>query len=77
MKVQCISNKCGFYDLKIGQWYEDLSPEDDTYVSILDEELIKGVKHKGGYYLRYERKLFRTMAERRDWRLNKLLSYGL
>ena len=69
MKVQCISNKCGFYDLKIGQWYEDLSPEDDTYVSILDEGT--------HWYVRYERKLFRTMSERRDWRLNKLLSYGL
>jgi hypothetical protein len=64
MRVQCISNKCGFYpDLKIGHWYEDVSPA-GKYVTITF----------GGHgYSHYERSLFRTELERRDTRLDKIL----
>lgn len=67
MRVQCISNKCGFYqDLEIGQWYEDVSPA-GKYVTIT----FGGAYH--GYTTIYERSLFRTESERRDTRLDKIL----
>jgi len=69
IKVQCISTKCGLYkDLKIGQWYDVIDRED--YYQIEDKSII-------GYYINYnsyEKSLFRTIDQRRDNKLNKILN---
>jgi hypothetical protein len=68
IKVQCISTKCGLHkDLKIGQWYNVIDRED--YYQIEDKSII-------GYnnYNTYEKSLFRTIDQRRDNKLNKILN---
>ena len=68
IKVQCISTKYGLYkDLKIGQWYDVIDRED--YYQIEDKSII-------GYnnYNTYEKSLFRTIDQRRDNKLNKILN---
>jgi hypothetical protein len=69
IKVQCISTKCGLYkDLKFGQWYDVI--EDDDYFRIEDNSAI-GSRYSN--YYRYEKSLFRTIDQRRDSKLNKIL----
>jgi hypothetical protein len=68
IKVQCISTKCGLHkDLKIGEWYDVIDRED--YYQIEDKSII-------GYnnYNTYEKSLFRTIDQRRDNKLNKILN---
>jgi hypothetical protein len=69
IKVQCISTKCGLHkDLKIGQWYDVIDVGD--YYRIEDKSII-------GYYTNYnsyEKSLFRTIDQRRDNKLNKILN---
>jgi len=74
LKVQCISRECGFYhELKLGQWYvveeERIIEETKTsYWGIITES-------STGYFpiKHYPKKLFRTLDERRDSKLNKIL----
>jgi hypothetical protein len=68
IKVQCISTKCGLHkDLKIGEWYDVIDVGD--YYQIEDKSII-------GYnnYNTYEKSLFRTIDQRRDNKLNKILN---
>jgi hypothetical protein len=62
VKVQCVSTKYGFYsNIKLGNWYEALICEFPA----------------SGYYeingQTYEFKLFKTIDQRREERLNKIL----
>jgi hypothetical protein len=66
-KVQCVSNSCGFFDkLKRGNLYfvEDYSPEIYT-VYENKNKLAIGI---------YDKKLFRTLSERRDIIISKILT---
>lgn len=70
IKVQCISTKCGLYkDLKLGQWYDVI--EDGDYFRIEDSSVIG--KSYSNYHT-YDKSLFRTLNERRDLKLNKILN---
>ena len=70
IKVQCISTKCGLYkDLKIGQWYDVI--EDGDYFRIKGDSIV-GSRYSN--YYRYEKSLFRTIDERRDHKVNKILN---
>ena len=71
IKVQCISTNSGFYEnLELGKWY-------DAKESTFQLELLKS------YYIvygtndnsprPYDKKLFRTLEEKRDIKLNKIL----
>jgi hypothetical protein len=67
IKVQCISTKYGLYkDLKIGQWYD--------VIDVGDYFKIKGDSIIGSNYHTYEKSLFRTIDERRDHKVNKILN---
>ena len=66
IKVQCISTKCGLHkDLEIGQWYDVIDYE--KYYIIEDKSVI-------GQYNSYDKSLFRTIDQRRDNKLNKILN---
>jgi hypothetical protein len=67
IKVQCISNSCGFFQkLKRGNFYfvEYYSPEIYT-VYENQNNLAIGI---------YDKKLFRTLSDRRDIKINKLIN---
>jgi hypothetical protein len=77
MKVQCVSTKCGFHkDLKLGEWY--LVEEKQLLRKPLSNEIV--INHcylnKWGVYVSsivfYDKSLFRTFAEKREWKLSKL-----
>lgn len=67
-KVQCISNECGFFKkIKVGGFYfvDDYSPEIYTVYELNNKEKLSiGI---------YDKCLFRTLTERRDIRISKLL----
>jgi len=70
IKVQCISTKCGLYkDLKLGQWYDVIDVGD--YFKIEDNSVI-GSPYSN--YNSYKKSLFRTIDQRRDSKLNKILN---
>ena len=72
IKVQCISTKCGLHkDLKFGQWYDVI--EDGDYFRIEDNSAIGSRYSNYGNYYRYEKFLFRTIDQRRDSKLSKIL----
>ena len=74
IKVQCISTKCGLHkDLKFGQWYDVI--EDGDYFRIEDNSAIGSIQGMltGSNYYRYEKSLFRTIDQRRDSKLSKIL----
>jgi hypothetical protein len=67
VKVQCISNSCGFFDkLKRGNLYfvEDYSPE--LYIVYENEHILA--------IIIYDKKMFRTLSERRDIIISKILT---
>jgi hypothetical protein len=77
-KVQCISTKSGFYEhLKLGAWYE---PKNIINNRRYKDKIIIEHHHlnKNGVYITtqvaYDKVLFRTVNERRDDRLSKLLN---
>jgi hypothetical protein len=79
-KVQCISTKSGFYEhLKLGAWYEAKEYK-DKFGYLVDTIAIEHhYLNKHGVYVTsegiYDKSLFRTVSERRDNRLSKLLGY--
>ncbi len=77
MKVQCISTKSGYHKhLKLSEWY--LVEEKQVLRSTLSNEI--AINHcylnKWGVYVNnvvyYDKSLFRTFAEKRDYKLSKL-----
>ena len=65
IRVQCISTNSGFYSsLERGRWYDVEEYNRDSYLVYYEIN--------GHSYL-YEKKLFRTLDEKRDYRLNKIL----
>jgi hypothetical protein len=77
-KVQCISTKSGFHEhLKLGAWYE--AKEHNGRFSLCKNMII--IEHhylnKHGVYVTtegiYDKSLFRTVSERRDNKLDKIL----
>jgi hypothetical protein len=77
MKVQCVSTKCGFHKhLKLGEWY--LVEENQLLRKPFSNEI--AINHwylnKFGVYVGnvifYDRSLFRTFSEKRDYKLSKL-----
>jgi hypothetical protein len=78
MKVQCIKNKSGFYKhIKIGEWYETESRTWDD-ADITDKVVIKHLfKNENGVYAVtlgvYDKSMFRTLEEKRDIKLRKIL----
>lgn len=81
IKVQCISNNMGFYErLEIGKWYnvETFDIENDRGFSE-DEYIVYGLGKKehpldsdSGVY---NKKLFRTLDEKREFILNNILNH--
>lgn len=72
IKVQCISTKCGNYsNLKLGKWYlaNYRSGYYIVYEKYENEITYRDIGH-------YEKDIFRTFDERRDFRLNKILQDG-
>jgi len=66
-KVQCISTKSGFYEhLKLGSWYEAKEYQ-------LNKNMIIIEHHHLNKYGVYDKSLFRTVGERRDNKLDKIL----
>jgi hypothetical protein len=78
MKVlQCVSTKCGFHKhLKLGEWY--LVEENQLLRKPFSNEI--AINHwylnKFGVYVGnvifYDRSLFRSLDEKRDYKLSKL-----
>ena len=77
MKVQCISTKSGYHKhLKLGEWY--LVEEKQVLIKPSPNEI--AINHwylnKWGVYVNnvvyYDKSLFRTFAEKRDYKLSKL-----
>lgn len=69
LKVQCISREVGLYhELKLYQWYV-VDEERDRWYAIPNHYT---VREKSGLN-NYPKKLFRTLDDRRDSKLNKLL----
>jgi hypothetical protein len=77
MKVQCISTKCGNYpELKIGKWYEvEVCGYRRSRRNVKNEPLYRILDIGKNFHSQtiYPQCLFRTVDERRDNRLNKLL----
>jgi hypothetical protein len=64
IRVQCISTNSGFYEnLERGKWYD---------AKIRNEYLVVYGTNDNSPRL-YEKKLFRTLDEKREFRLNKIL----
>ena len=83
-KVQCISTKSGFYkNLKLGEWYEPKEHKPGTrnfFKSSKYKDMIVIEHHilnKHGVYVTsegiYDKSLFRTVSERRNDKLDKIL----
>jgi len=71
-KVQCISTKCGLHEhLKLGAWYEAKEYKDKFDQYLVDTIVIE--HHYLNKHGVYDKSLFRTVDERRDNRLNKIL----
>ena len=71
IKVQCISTKCGLHkDLKLGQWYDAIEYGKIHYK--IECDISYGSQQYTDYNT-YEKSLFRTIDQRRDTKLNKLL----
>ena len=73
IKVQCISNKCGYHQrLERGKWYDA-----EEYQSGSVSYIIRGLGKKEHPleqdYGVYDKSLFRTLDEKREHRLNKIL----
>ncbi len=77
MKVQCISTKCGnLKHLKLGEWY--LVEEKQLLRKPFSNEI--AINHwylnEWGVYVSdvifYDRSLFRSLDEKRDYKLSKL-----
>lgn len=68
IKVQCISTNSGFHKkLKIGKWY------DSSISPIFTDSYLIYQSQNDTYPELYDKKLFRTLSEKRDFKLNKLV----
>jgi hypothetical protein len=71
IKVQCISTKFGLHkDLKLGQWYDAIEYGKIHYKI---ECNISYASQQYTDYNIYDKSLFRTIDQRRDNKLNKIL----
>lgn len=72
IKVQCISTNSGFHTrLKRGKWYDAEICYKDKDTLLTDLYLIYQSQNDI-YPELYDKKLFRTLSEKRDFKLNKL-----
>jgi hypothetical protein len=67
VKVQCISNSSGFFKkLKIGNFYIAQEYSTELYMVYENEHILSiGI---------YDKKMFRTLSERRDIIISKILT---
>jgi len=70
IKVQCISTNSGYHsDLRRGKWYDAKQRIDsDLYFIYYD-----GTGNVSDNFGVYDKNLFRTLDEKREFRLNKIL----
>jgi hypothetical protein len=74
IKVQCISTNSGFYkDLERGKWYDAKIHKNYGSGEKLDEDLLVVYGTNDNSPRLYYKKLFRTLDEKREFRLNKIL----
>jgi hypothetical protein len=74
IEIQCISNNCGFYeDLKIGKWY--LASDSSDFYKIYNEKIDNKYFLYKSYHIIYDKKLFRTLEQKREMKINQILKY--
>ena len=70
IKVQCISTNSGFYEnLELGKWYD---AKESTFPYYIESYyIVYGTNDNSPRP--YDKKLFRTLEEKRNIKLNKIL----
>ena len=73
IRVQCISTNSGFYEnLELGKWYDaKMVPRRIKHGQKEELFIVYGTNDNSPRL--YEKKLFRTLDEKREFRLNKIL----